>query len=90
MNATTIMMIAFGALILTHWANNKPTASLKTIVEMVFAIIFIALLDHGATEPIAKGFSWLFLAAVLLSNDSVLTSLSKAGNKPATPKKKAA
>lgn len=77
MSATTIMMIAFGALVLTHWANNEPTLSVKTVVEMIFAIIVIALLDQGQTEPIAKGFAWIFLAAVLLSSKSILNALGK-------------
>jgi hypothetical protein len=72
-----VMAIAFGALILTHWANNKPTVNQKLVIEMAFALIVIALLDQGETEPVAKGFAWLFLAAVLLRNDSILTALAK-------------
>lgn len=88
MTATTIMLVAFGALILTHWANNQPTLSAKLVVEMVFAILVIAFLDQGQTEPIAKGFAWLFLAAVLLSKGSILTALDKVKTTP--PPKKAA
>lgn len=87
MTATTIMLIAFGALILEHWANSEPTVSIKTLLEMVFAIIVIAMLDQGEAEPIAKGFAWLFLVAVLLSNHSILGVLQKAGNAPANQPK---
>lgn len=89
MSATTVMLIAFGALIATHWANGEPTLSLKALIEMVFAILFIAFLDSMEnTEPIAKGFAWLFLAAVLLRNDSILTALAKrTGTGTAAPKK---
>ena len=77
MNATTVMAIAFGALVLTHWANGKPAVTTKLVIEMAFTLIVIALLDQGETEPVAKGFAWLFLAAVLLRNDSILTALAK-------------
>lgn len=78
MNATTVMLLGFGALIVSHWANNEPTLSVKLVIEMTVAILFIAALDSNAeTEPIAKGFAWLFLAAVLLSNKSILTALAK-------------
>lgn len=84
MNATMIFALAWGALILGHWANNKPTVNAKQVVEMGFALVFIALLDQGATRPIALGLAWLFFAAVLLRNDSILTGLSKlAAAKPA-------
>lgn len=78
MSATTIMLIAFGALILGHWANNEPTLSVKVVVEMIFAVVFIAFLEGiPSTQGVAQGFAWLFLAAVLLSNKSILTGLAK-------------
>lgn len=82
MRATTIMLVGVGALVLTHWANNEPTVSTKMIIEVAFALLVIALLDQGQTEPIATGFAWLFLVAVLLSNKSILTALGKAGTAP--------
>jgi hypothetical protein len=36
-------------------------------------------MDQGKTEPIAKGFAWLFLAGVLLSPNSILSGLARAG-----------
>lgn len=69
------MLVAFGALILTHWAYNEPTLDVKTLVEMVFAILVVAFLDQGRTAPIAQGFAWIFLAAVLLSSKSILNAL---------------
>ena len=72
-----VFALAWGALILGHWANNQPTINTKQLLEMGFALLVIALLDQGETEPIAKGFAWLFLAAVLLRNDSILTALAK-------------
>ena len=82
MRATTIMLVGVGALVLTHWAHNEPTVSTKMIVQVAFAVLVIALLDQGRTEPVATGFAWLFLAAVLLSNKSILTALGKAGTAP--------
>jgi hypothetical protein len=76
-SATVVFAIAWGALVLGHWANNKPTINTRQVIEMAFALIVIALLDQGQTEPVAKGFAWLFLAAVLLRNDSILTALAK-------------
>ena len=79
MRATTVMLLAIGLLVLTHWANDEPTVNPKMVVELVFALLVIALLDQGETEPVAKGFAWLFFAAVLLSSKSLLTALGKAG-----------
>lgn len=91
MKATTVMVVAVGALALGHWANGKNAIpSAKGLVEIVFAVLVIAFLDQGETEPIAKGFAWLFLAAVLLRNDSLLTSLANVSSKPATTTKKKA
>jgi hypothetical protein len=84
MRASTIMILAIGALIVTHWANNEPTVNSKMVVELTFAVLVIAMLDQGKTEPIAKGFAWLFLAGVLLSSKSILNALGKAGS-PAKP-----
>lgn len=79
------MLIAIGLLVLTHWANNEPTVNPKMVIELVFALLIIAMLDQGRTEPIAKGFAWLFLAAVALSSKSLLGALNKI-NPPTTGK----
>ncbi len=87
MSATMVFALAWGVLLLGHWANNKPTTNVKQVLELTFALIFIALLDQGETADIAKGFAWLFLAAVLLRNDSILTALAKrTGTGTANPK----
>jgi hypothetical protein len=77
MSATMVFLVAWGALIATHWANSKPTISTRQVLEMTFALIVIALLDQGETADVAKGFAWLFLAGVLLRRDSILTALAK-------------
>lgn len=80
MNASTVMIVAVLSAVIGRWAHNKPTASVTTVVEAAFAILVVAMLDQGRTEPIAKGFAWLFLAAVLLSNTSPLTGVAKVIN----------
>lgn len=85
MRATTIMLLAFGALIIAHWSNNESTVTTKLVVEMTVAILIVAALDQGNTEPIAKGFAWIFLAAVLLSKNSPITGLTKAAGTGSGP-----
>jgi hypothetical protein len=88
MKASTIMLVAIVALVLGRWANNEDAIpSPKAVVEAIFAIVVIALLDEGKTEPVAKGFAWLFLAAALLGKNSILTSLSKVSSKAVTTPK---
>jgi hypothetical protein len=83
------MLLATGILILTHWANGEPTVNPKMIIELAFALIVIAMLDQGNTEPVATGFAWLFFAAVVLSSKSLLTALGKAGTTTTTTPKAA-
>ncbi len=72
------MAIAIVGGIVGRWSHNKPTVpAASTIVKLLFAVAVIAFLDQGRTEPIAKGFAWLFLAGVLLSNNSPLTGIAK-------------
>jgi hypothetical protein len=86
-NATTIMIAAIAAGVVGRWAHNEKAApSAGSVIGILFALILIASLDQGKTEPVAKGFAWLFLAAVLLSNNSPLTGLANS-TKTATPAK---
>jgi hypothetical protein len=84
------MAIAIVGGIVGRWAHNKPTVpSAATIVKVVFALVVIAALDQGNSQDVARGFAWLFLTAVLLSNNSPLTGIAKTINaKPAKGKKK--
>lgn len=93
MKASTIMMFAIGASVFGRWTHNEPTASVKTVVEAIFAVLVIAFLDQGETEPVAKGLAWLLLASVLLGNKSPITGLANIGGattKPAAAPKAAA
>lgn len=70
------MIVAFGVAILGRWAHNQPLGA-GTIVRALFAILVIAALDQGDTEPVAKGFASLFLVAVLLGKNSPLSAIQK-------------
>lgn len=55
------MAIAVFLYVIARWTRNQPAVNLPTILSGAFAIFVIALLDHGRTEGIAKGFAWLFV-----------------------------
>jgi hypothetical protein len=77
MNATTIFIAGIGAGVLGRWAHNQPAVpSAGKTVSVVASLILISAIDHGETQQVARGFAWLFLAAVLLSSNSILTGLS--------------
>jgi hypothetical protein len=72
------MAVAIVGGIVGRWAHNRPAVpSGKAVVEIVFAVVVIAALDQGSTQDVARGFAWLFLAGVLLSNNSPLTGIAK-------------
>ena len=68
------MLIAFGIAIIGRWAHNQKIGA-GTVVRAVFAILVVAALDQGQTEPVAKGFASLFLVAVLLGKNSPLSAI---------------
>ena len=70
------MLIAFGVAILGRWAHSQKLDAV-TVVRALFAILVIAALDQGRTEPIAKGFAALFLVAVLLGKNSPLSAIQR-------------
>lgn len=80
MRASYVTALAFVLLVIGRWANNKTAITLEGAVGMAFAIVVIAALDGGKTEPIAKGLAWLLLAAVVLNNDDPLNGIVKAIN----------
>lgn len=89
MTATTVMLVAIGAALVGRWAHNQPTATVNGVVQTSFALVVIALLDQGQTAPVARGFAWLFLAAVLLSTNSPLTGIAAAVTSRTSGKKEA-
>lgn len=84
------MAIAVGLFILHRWATNQSAVTLPILLSGAFAIFVIALLDGGRTEPVAKGFAWLFLAAAayraLPAFTGALSSAQKAAGKGKSPR----
>lgn len=70
------MLAAFGIAILGRFAHNQSIGA-GTVVRALFAILVIAALDQGQTEPLAKGFASLFLVAVLLGKNSPLSAIQR-------------
>lgn len=87
MTATRIMMVAILTGVVGRWANNKNAVpSAKGVVQVAAMLLIVAAMDAGKTQPIAQGLAWLFFAAVMLSDSSPLTGLSKfEGLSTATP-----
>lgn len=70
------MLVAFGVGIIGRWAHQQKVTA-GTAVRATFAILVIAALDTGKTEPVAKGLASLFLAAVLLGKNSPLNAIQR-------------
>lgn len=79
MNATELMALALLLAIIGRWEHGETAVpSGKGIVEIIFALLLVAFLDQGRTQPLARGFAYIFLAAVLLGAKSPLTGLTGA------------
>lgn len=84
MNATELMAVAFLLAIIGRWEHGKKTMpNGKAVIEIVFALLLIAFLDQGRTQPLARGFAYIFLAAVLLGSNSPISGLANANVVPA-------
>ena len=64
--------------------------TIGSVASVIFLLVALGLLDHGATEDVAKGFAWIILAVALLSDDSPVGPVanligSKLSNKPIKP-----
>jgi hypothetical protein len=87
MRASTIMLMAVGLYVVHRWATPGKTAlDGKTLVEGVFAILVIAMLDQGQTEEIAKGFAWLFFVVAAYAAIPSITKATQAKKTPAPRK----
>jgi hypothetical protein len=82
MSGSSIMLFAIAVAMIGSWAHGH-SPGVKAVIEAVFAVLVIAFLDQGATEGIARGLAWIFLAAVLLSNNSPLQALARVTAAPA-------
>jgi hypothetical protein len=86
------MALAVFLYILHRWATNKPAVTLPIVLSGLFAIFVIALLDQGKTEPVARGFAFLFLLVAAynalpaftgaLASAQQAARAARGGNKP--------
>lgn len=84
MRASTVMLLAVLLFVVHRWATNQKAVDAKTVVEAVFAVLVIAMLDQGRTEQIARGFAWLFFIGAAYT---AVPAITKAANAPANAAK---
>lgn len=84
MRASTIMLTAVLLYVVHRWATNQKAVDARTVVEGAFAILVIAMLDQGRTEPVARGFAWLFLLGAAYVAIPSIAKASASTGKPAT------
>jgi hypothetical protein len=72
------MGLAVVLYVIHRWGTGKTAVDAKTVVEAAFVILVIAMLDQGSTEPIAKGFAWLFLVVAAYNVIPVVSTATKA------------
>lgn len=94
MRASVVMFLAVLLYIIHRWATNQPAVTLPIVLSGLFVIFVIALLDQGRTEPVARGFAWLFFIVAAYNAIPALTGATKtattaarnaAGSKPPPP-----
>jgi hypothetical protein len=85
--ATVIFFLALLSGVVGRWAHGKSLPSGKGILQIVFALVVITVMDRGQTRPIARGFAYLFLAVILLGPDSPITAFVGNSTPAAAPKK---
>ena len=79
MRASVVMAVAVILYIIARWTRNEPAVTLASVLSGLFAIFIIAILDHGRTGEIAKGFAWLFfLVAAYAALPGFLKSIAQA------------
>lgn len=84
--ATVILFLALAAGITGRWAHGKKLPTGTGLLQIVFALVVITVMDRGETRPIARGFAWLFLVVVLLGPDSPITALVNTNKPKPAPK----
>lgn len=71
------MFLAVILYIIARWSRNEPALNIQVVVGGAFAILIIALLDHGKTEEVAKGFAWLFALGAAYNAIPAIASVTK-------------
>lgn len=77
MRASVVMFLAVLLYIIHRWATNKPAVTLPIVLSGLFVIFVIAMLDQGRTEPVARGFAWLFFIVAAYNAVPALTGATK-------------
>lgn len=77
MRASVVMFLAVLLYIVHRWATNQPAVTLPIVLSGLFVIFVIALLDQGRTEPVARGFAWLFFIVAAYNAIPALTGATK-------------
>lgn len=83
MRASVLMALAVFLYILHRWATNQPAVTLPIVLSGLFAIFVIALLDQGRTEPVARGFAFLFLLVAAYNAIPAFTGALKSAQQAA-------
>jgi hypothetical protein len=79
MRASVVMFLAVLLYIVHRWATNQPAVTLPIVLSGLFVIFVIALLDQGRTEPVARGFAWLFFVVAAYNAIPAFTGAIKSG-----------
>lgn len=74
-----VMFLAVLLYIVHRWATNQPAVTLPIVMSGIFVIFVIAMLDGGRTEPVARGFAWLFFIVAAYNAVPALTGAAKSG-----------
>ena len=72
------MIVAVVLYMVHRWATNQTAVNPKIVIESLFAIVVVSMLDQGRTENIARGFAWLFVVAAAYNAIPDLTKATKA------------
>lgn len=83
MRASVVMFLAVLLYIVHRWATNRPAVTLPIVMSGIFVIFVIAMLDGGRTEPVARGFAWLFFIVAAYNAVPALTGAAKSGTNAA-------
>ena len=83
MRASVIMAVAVAMYVLARWEKNEPAVTLDGVLGGLFVIVVIGMIDQGKTEPIAKGFAWLFFAVAAYNAVPAFTNALSAAGKSA-------
>ena len=83
MRAAYVAALALLLLVAGRWAHDEPAFDVQTVAGAIVVLVTVAALDHGSTEPVAKGIAWIILAVVALSDNSPVTAIAHLVNSKA-------